>query len=191
MRSTKKNKKMRKRTVWLQEETSKDWRPQSRVNSLVNGERRGSATSPNGVTKGLSSTRKYMHVGVSYKGRGNTIHGLCCIRHWLHTKKEPTLVTQAEGRKISTKKQKRTSMNEGGREDCQPPWGTDLCLLDGDEDFVDDQPALKIMRQECADNDSYGLSSNNEDKYLEFGQHGGRLAWVSMGDTVLPMWGLR
>jgi hypothetical protein len=59
--------------------------------------------------------------------------------------------------------------------------------LDGDEDFVDDQPALKIMRQECADNDSYGLSSNNEDKYLEFGQHGGRLAWVSMGDTVLPM----
>jgi hypothetical protein len=37
------------------------------------------------------------------------------------------------------------TFNEGG-EDCAPLWGADLFLLDGDEDFLDDQPASKRMR---------------------------------------------
>jgi hypothetical protein len=90
----------------LQKETNNDGRLRSRVNSLVKGGRNESATSRDGVTRGLSSTREYMNVGVSYQKRVNRIHGLCYRRHGLHTKKKPTFVIQAEGRRISTKKQK-------------------------------------------------------------------------------------
>jgi hypothetical protein len=64
-----------------------------------------------------------------------------------------------------------------------PVWGTEFCLLDGDDDFVDDQPASKRMRQGCADDDCYGLSSNNEEGYFESGQRGGHQhgsIWVTL-----------
>ncbi len=90
----------------MQKETNDNGRPQSRVNSLVKGGRNESATSRDGVTRGLSSSREYMNVGVSYQKRVNTIHGLYYRRHGLHTKKKTTFVIQAEGRRISMKKQK-------------------------------------------------------------------------------------
>ncbi len=60
--------------------------------------------------------------------------------------------------------------------------GYRILLLDGDEDFLDDRPASKRMRQECADDHSFGISSDDNNKDFEFEVHGGRPAWVSMGD---------
>ena len=68
-------------------------------------------------------------------------------------------------RKKNIHKETKENVNEGG-EGCPPQvWGTEFCLLDGEEDFVDDQPASKRMRQECADDDLSVLSSDNEDKF--------------------------
>ena len=85
---------------------------------------------------------------------------------------------------------KETEQNFGeGGEDCPPlpVWGTEFCLLDGDQSFVDDRPALKRMRQGCAVYDCYGLSSDVEEEYFEeSGQPGGHPVRVSMGYTEEP-----
>ncbi len=69
-------------------------------------------------------------------------------------------------RKKDIQEETEENFNEGW-EDCPPQvLGTEFCLLDRDEEFMDDQPALMRMRQECDDDDSYGLSSNNEEEYV-------------------------
>ncbi len=73
------------------------------------------------------------------------------------------------------------NFNEGG-EDCASLWGAEFCLLYGDEDILDDQPASKRMRQECANDHSFGISSDNDNEEFEFEVHGGCPARVSMGD---------
>ncbi len=97
------------------------------------------------------------------------------------TYKEKTNFHNSSRRKKNIHKETEVNFNEGG-EDSAPLWGTEFCLLDGDEDFLDDRPASKRMRQECADDHSFGISSNNDDKDFEFEVHGGRPVQVSMGD---------
>ncbi len=164
----------------MHKEANNDGRPWSRVNSLVKGGRNESATSRDGVTRGLSSTREYMNVGMSYQMRVNTIHGLCYRRHGLHTKKK-TNFHHSSRRKKNIHEETEVNFNEGG-EDCAPLWGAEYCLLDRDEDFLDDRPASKIMRQECADDHSFEISSDDDNEDFEFEVHGGCPARVSMGD---------
>jgi hypothetical protein len=96
-------------------------------------------------------------------------------------------------RKKHIHKETKENFGEGG-EECPPLplWGTEFCLLGGDEDFVDDQPASKRMKQGCADYDCYGLSSDDEEEYLEeSGQCGGHPARFSMGYIEEPVQDLR
>ena len=107
-----------------------------------------------------------MNVGVSSQGRVNTtIHEQCCMMHGLHTKKKTTLVIQVRKRKKHIHEETKENFGEGG-EDCPPlpVSGTEFCLLDGAEDFVDDRPASKRFRQGSANYDCYGLSSNDEEE---------------------------
>ena len=56
-----------------------------------------------------------MNVGVSYQWRVNSeYYATWIMLHdtWATYNKQPTLVIQAEGRRIPTKKQKKTSMKE-------------------------------------------------------------------------------
>ena len=108
------------------------------------------------------------------------------------TCKEKTNFGHSRRRKKIIHEETEENFDEGG-EDCPPlpVWGTQFCVLDGDEEFVDDRPTLKRMRQECADDDSYGLLSDNEEEYLECGQRGGHPARVSMGYTEEPVGDLR
>jgi hypothetical protein len=97
------------------------------------------------------------------------------------TYKEKTNFRHSSRRKKNIHEETGVNFNEGG-ENCAPLWGAEFCLLDGDEDFLDDQPASKRMRQECTDVYSFGISSKDDDKDFEFEVHGGRPARVSMGD---------
>ncbi len=99
------------------------------------------------------------------------------------TYKEKTNFCHSSRRKKNIHKETEMNFNEGG-EDCAPLWGAEFCLLDRDEDFLDDQPASKRMRQECADDHSFGISSDDDSKDFQFEVHGGCSAWVSMGDFV-------
>ena len=96
----------------MQKETNNDGRPRSRVNSLVKGGRNESATSWDGVTRGLSSTSEYMNVGVSYQKRVNMIHGLCYRTHGLHTKNKNNLCHSSR-RKKNIHKETEVNLNEG------------------------------------------------------------------------------
>ena len=100
------------------------------------------------------------------------------------TYKENNNFRHSSRRKKNIHEETEVNFNEGG-EDCAPLWGTEFCLLDGDEDFLDDQPASKRMRQECADDHSFRISSNDDNKDFEFEVHGGHPARVSMGDFAL------
>ena len=80
-----------------------------------------------------------------------------------YIQRKKTLVIQAEGKRSSTKKQKRTSMKEDEKIFNHHGAQNFVCWMEM-KIFVDDQPTSKRMRQECAADDSYRLSSNNEDK---------------------------
>jgi hypothetical protein len=165
----------------LQKETNDDRRPRSRVNSLVKGGRNKSATSRDGVTRGLSSTKEYMNVGVSYQKR---IRYMDYVTGGMGYIQRKINFRHSSRRKKNIHKETEVTFNEGG-EDCAPLWGAEFCLLDGDEDFLDDQPASKRMRQECADDHFFGISSDDDNKDFEFEVHGGHPARVSMGDFAL------
>ncbi len=69
----------------IAEGDQQQWKTAVKSKFTGQGGRNESATSWDGVTRGLSSTREYMNVGVSYQKRVNTIHGLCYKWHGLHT----------------------------------------------------------------------------------------------------------